>query len=279
MTEAGPNARVRAGSAQVPLRDARRSESAPALGKLRQADAERPVATTMDGGVDTRPNLSFIFAPLLTSTAGFLDAVGYTHLAGLYVSFMSGNSARLGLAIAEGDRQLLLACVLVISSFVAGAFAGSLVSDPAGRFKLTAILAMEIVLLLVAIALSRWSSSHAVMFPVCMAMGLQNAAHETVAGVEVGKSFITGFVFNFGKALAQLARGRGGVTLALAYGMSWAAFVGGVSLGSLALRHFGLTGAMSVAVGVLIAVAIGATLNQFDSPNPIDHSPRRSTSP
>lgn len=207
-----------------------------------------------------RPNLTFAFATSMTLTAGFLDAVGYTNLAGLYVSFMSGNSTRFGIAIVQGDHQILLPCALVIASFVGGAFLGSLVGDIIDRFKLVVILTFEIALLLSAIALSYGVDGYIGLLPVCIAMGMQNAAHESVAGVEIGKSFVTGFLFGFGKALAQSVRSQSGRTQVLVYGVSWASFLGGVTLGSLALAHLGLAAALSIACLVLGALAIGATL-------------------
>lgn len=207
----------------------------------------------------TRSVLHAAVGPLLTSTAGFFDAIGYTHLAGLYVSFMSGNSTRLGVAIAQGDWQTLLPCALVIASFVAGAFVGSLISGTRRRFRLPAILTTEILLLLTAMALSSRVEGYAALLPVCIAMGIQNAGHETIVGVELGKSFITGFLFNLGKTLTQLALCRNGAAQALAYGTSWGAFLAGVILGSIALAHLGLTIAIAAAcllLGVLIIMAI-----------------------
>lgn len=244
-----------------------------------QSDADKARASETATDAGARSFLHGVFALSLTCMAGFLDAVGYTHLAGLYVSFMSGNSTRLGIAIAEGDGQILMPCGLVIIGFVAGAFIGSSIGDTISRFKLTAILATEIALLLLTIALSLITSSYAALLPICVAMGIQNAAHETIAGVELGKSFITGFLFNFGKALSLRAQGRGGVAQVWVYGASWSALLAGVVLGSLALGHLGLTGAMSVAAGVLTAVAIGATLDQHVSPNPMADSLPRLTSP
>jgi oxalate decarboxylase len=244
-----------------------------------RSDADRTGAPETAIGAGASSMLHGVFAMSLTCMAGYLDAVGYTHLAGLYVSFMSGNSTRLGIAIAEGDRALLVPCAVVIVGFLTGAFIGSWIGDAVSRFKLTAVLATEIALLLLTIALSLGTAGYAAQLPICVAMGIQNAAHETIAGADLGKSFITGFLFNLGKALAHLAQDRAGAAQALAYGASWSAFLLGVVLGSAALSHFGLTGSMSVAAGVLVALAIGAASDQLDSPNLIADSRRRSTSP
>ncbi|MDW3553714.1 DUF1275 family protein, partial [Escherichia coli] len=46
---------------------------------------------------------------------------------GLFVSFMSGNSTRLGVTLAEGHWQHALEALELIVLFVAGAAAGSLI--------------------------------------------------------------------------------------------------------------------------------------------------------
>ena len=38
----------------------------------------------------------------LSALAGYVDGIGFIHLGGLFVSFMSGNSTRLGVTLADG---------------------------------------------------------------------------------------------------------------------------------------------------------------------------------
>ena len=38
----------------------------------------------------------------LSALAGYVDGIGFLHLGGLFVSFMSGNSTRMGVSLAEG---------------------------------------------------------------------------------------------------------------------------------------------------------------------------------
>ena len=42
-------------------------------------------------------------AYVLAGIAGYVDAMGFRHLGGVFVSFMSGNTTRLGVDIAMGD--------------------------------------------------------------------------------------------------------------------------------------------------------------------------------
>ncbi len=58
------------------------------------------------------PRHPVVFATLMTAMAGFLDAVGYAQLGRLYVSFMSGNSTQLGIAIAQGHNILLILAII-----------------------------------------------------------------------------------------------------------------------------------------------------------------------
>ena len=54
-------------------------------------------------------------------------ASAYLHLGGLFVSFMSGNSTRMGVSLAEGNWWGAAAALGLIALFVIGAAAGSLI--------------------------------------------------------------------------------------------------------------------------------------------------------
>ena len=46
-----------------------------------------------------------ILACALSALAGYVDAIGFLHLNGMYVAFMSGNSTRLGVSLAAISRR------------------------------------------------------------------------------------------------------------------------------------------------------------------------------
>ncbi|MCS0494898.1 DUF1275 family protein [Ancylobacter sp. MQZ15Z-1] len=201
------------------------------------------------------PLRRFAFATFATMVAGFVDAVGYAHLGGLFLSFMSGNSTRLGIQIADADRAHAALTACVIGGFVAGAFAGTLVSDRAGEWKLTAILCAEVVLFALAWALVGAGVGFAALLPVALAMGMQNSVHQLVAGADIGKSFVTGALFGLGQSLARFVSGRESAGEAAAYAASWGSFVAGAAIGALVLAATGLSAAVGGACLLLVALA------------------------
>src|SRR5437667_12686108 len=68
-----------------------------------------------------------LLACALSALAGYVDAIGFLHLGGLFVSFMSGNSTRMGVSLAEGQWWSALESLGLIALFVVGAGAGGFI--------------------------------------------------------------------------------------------------------------------------------------------------------
>src|SRR6266568_2200977 len=90
------------------------------------------------GGLDA--GLSLALAGLLAGLAGSVDAIGYLHLSGLFLSFMSGNSTQLAVALGQGDAGEGAAIGELIALFVVGAAAGQVVAGFTGRWHMTSVL-------------------------------------------------------------------------------------------------------------------------------------------
>ena len=65
-----------------------------------------------------------MLAGFLAALAGMVDAIGYLRLGHLFVSFMSGNSTQLGVAVGGGDLTEAGVIAELIALFVLGAAAG-----------------------------------------------------------------------------------------------------------------------------------------------------------
>lgn len=193
-------------------------------------------------------------ATLMTLLAGFVDAVGYSALGHLYLSFMSGNSTQLGMAIAHRDAQVIVWAGAVIAAFVLGAFVGSLLNAAGPRTRVPPVLAAELGCLLGAWTLNGPLATNAALLLVALAMGMQNAIHRSIAGAATGKSFVTGALFGLGDALARVCLGTARPAEAGAYALSWLAFIAGVSCGAVAFATLGIGPALLGAAAILLAL-------------------------
>lgn len=193
---------------------------------------------------------------VMTLIAGFVDAVGYARLGQLYLSFMSGNSTRWGMALASGDRRVIHWGGTIIATFVLGCMLGSLVAAATGRFKLVWVLACELLCLLTSLLLTALSIGQPALLPIALAMGMQNAAHQVIHGSDTGKTFITGTLVSVGQALAQMLLGRGRAAEAATNLASWCAFVLGVFFGAVTLAVLGLNRALIIASATLAILVL-----------------------
>lgn len=206
------------------------------------------------GAVKERP--AFVFATVMTLTAGFVDAIGYTHIGKLYLSFMSGNTTRFGIALAEWDHATILLAGAVIGLFVLGAGLGTLLTDPPARRPMARVMGVEVALFALALGLVVTLDDATALLPVAIAMGMQNSVHQVVLKADIGKSFVTGALFSLGQSLARALRGRVPAAEWLVYAASWLSFVAGVALGSLVLMGTTLALALGLAMLALAGLAL-----------------------
>ena len=68
--------------------------------------------------LDSRRNIALACA--LSALAGYVDGIGFLQLGGLFVSFMSGNSTRMGVSIADAHWQTAAEAFGLIALFVIG---------------------------------------------------------------------------------------------------------------------------------------------------------------
>lgn len=197
-----------------------------------------------------------VFGALLTAVAGFLDAVAYVTFSHLYVSFMSGNSIHLGMAIATLRTSDIAAISGIVAAFVFGASAGTLLHDHAGVRLLPLALGIEAGLLLLAAAASSIALSTISLLPVALAMGLQNSLHQTSGQTSVGKGFVSGELIRLGQSIARLraraADPAGTATLFL----GWIAFVAGAAGGALLITLLGPAACLLIAAAILVAALV-----------------------
>jgi uncharacterized membrane protein YoaK (UPF0700 family) len=202
--------------------------------------------------LDSRRNVALACA--LSALAGYVDGIGFLHLGGLFVSFMSGNSTRMGVSLAQGDWSNAAAALGLVALFVVGAAAGSLIVFGRGANRQPWVLLAEASLLAVAALCHTVGLSNAAVAAMVLAMGLENAVFQIEGGAGLGLTYVTGALVKVGQLLAAALTG-GARWAWLPNLLLWAALVAGSVCGALAYHWINL-GAIWFAAGA--ALALGA---------------------
>lgn len=165
--------------------------------------------------------------------AGFVDAVGFLSVQGYFVSFMSGNTTRLGVDLAVRPAMAIVPAGL-IAGFVLGVFVGALLAARAGIWRKVAVLGL-VAALLIGAALGHLAGAGLAMLGfMVFAMGALNNTFQRDGTVSVGLTYMTGALVRFAQGLAAWVSGTGGEGwanwLLLWLGLALGAVAGAVTL-------------------------------------------------
>lgn len=209
------------------------------------------------------------FGLMLTALAGFVDAIGFIRLGGLYTSLMSGNTTQLAVAIGHGEGHTALLPLLLILAFLVGSVTGGAIAAMAPeRWATPAILAFEAVAVATAFVTARENLQlgTASLF-LSLAMGAQNAVLAQVQGFRAGTTFVTGALFAFGQKVALALAGRGPRFGWVGDGLVWLSLLVGAVAGTLAHMRLGID-ALAVPAGITGVLALWAGLHALRTGSP-----------
>ena len=194
-------------------------------------------------------------AAALSGVAGYVDAIGFLKLGGFFVSFMSGNSTRLGVGLATGHIAAALTALGLIGLFVVGVVLGALIARRAGEARRSAVLVLEALLLAGAAALIMAGFDGAGVAAMVLAMGAENSVFHRNGDVGVGLTYMTGALVKAGHRIAAAV--SGGDRWAWGpYMLLWAGLTMGGALGALAYLRLGVLALWgAAAVVALLALA------------------------
>jgi uncharacterized membrane protein YoaK (UPF0700 family) len=203
--------------------------------------------------LDSRRNVALACA--LSGLAGYVDAIGFLHLGGLFVAFMSGNSTRLGVSLAEGQWLSAAGAFGLIALFVIGAAAGSLIVLGRGANRQPWLLLAEALLLAAAALCYALGLSNVAIAAIVLAMGMENAVFQIGGGAGLGLTYVTGALVKVGQLLAAALTGgpRWDWVPNL---LLWAALVTGSLCGALAYYWINLAAIWFAAAAALTLSAI-----------------------
>lgn len=162
--------------------------------------------------------------------AGFVDAIGFIESAGFFVSFMTGNSTRFAVGVAEWTRSAAMGGALILT-FVTGVVLGALLAARMPRYRTPAVLLCVTLLLCVAAAARFWVGGWPAVLWLALAMGVANAALQGEDGSVVGVTYMTGTLVQMGHKIANALRGQGDGRWLHHLGL-WAGLVGGAIIGA-----------------------------------------------
>jgi len=201
--------------------------------------------------LESRRNLALACA--LSALAGYVDGIGYLHLGGLFVSFMSGNSTRLGVNLAQGQWRSAAEAVGLIALFVTGAGAGSLIVSTRSAFCQCWVLLAEALLLAAAALCYALGPAPLAIAAIVLAMGLENSVFQVEGAAGLGLTYMTGALVKVGQLVAAaLTGGRRWAWLPNL--LLWAALVIGAVGGATAYHRFNLA-AIWLAAGWALALS------------------------
>jgi uncharacterized membrane protein YoaK (UPF0700 family) len=206
--------------------------------------------------LDSTRNISLACA--LSGLAGYVDAIGFLHLGGLFVSFMSGNSTRMGVFLAAGQWRPAAEALGLIALFVAGAAGGSLIVLGRGLHRQPWVLFAEALLLALAALCNALGQPTLAVGAIVAAMGLENAVFQIDGGGGLGLTYMTGALVKVGQFCAAALKGGPRFGWMPNF-LLWASMVVGAVLGGLAYHWINLAAIWFAAAGALALSAILAT--------------------
>ena len=208
--------------------------------------------------LDSSRNIALACA--LSALAGYVDGIGYLQLGGLFVSFMSGNSTRMGVSLAAGQWPVAIQAFGLIALFVVGAAGGCLIVLGHGGHRQPWVLFVEALLLALAALCYALGFPNSAVAAIVLAMGLENAVFQVEGGGGLGLTYVTGALVKAGQLIAAAL--TGGPRLGFVPNLlMWAALVAGALLGAVAYHWINLAAiwfaaAFALALSAVVALTV-----------------------
>jgi uncharacterized membrane protein YoaK (UPF0700 family) len=151
-----------------------------------------------------------LIVPALASVAGFVDAVGYITLRGLFVAHMSGNSIKFGVRAGHGNLAAAAPVGIAVGLFIVGVALGTTIAEFAARRRISPIaaivLAVQAALIAAFMLYGRTlihghqlrghslSGFYVLAALAIVSMGLQTSALRQLGGRTISTTYVTGLL-------------------------------------------------------------------------------------
>jgi uncharacterized membrane protein YoaK (UPF0700 family) len=188
--------------------------------------------------------------------AGMVDATGFLAADQYFVSFMSGNTTRLGVDLIEEPARAWVPAAL-IAGFVIGVFGGALAAGIAGEQRKTAVLGCVAVLLSLAASAHSLGSISVMMALLVLAMGALNNTFQRDGEVAIGLTYMTGALVKLGQGLAARMTGKKSAEWS-GWGLLWLGLAAGATTGAAGWSY--LPGLVIWSAAIVAALLAASTL-------------------
>ncbi len=205
---------------------------------------------------DSEARLSYVLAAL----AGVLGATAFTHSAGYFVTFMTGNAQRAVLGYFRDDVILSVSAGLLIVAFVSGVVVSSVcrryfwVAHPHGP---TVLATVSLFAATVVDVIDEGWEENFLDFPpvflVAFGIGALNTSFVKDGEVSVPLSYVTGTLVKMGQGIERHIAGGGNLSDWLGYFLLFASFILGATAGGGISLIVNGTGMLVVASAVCAA--------------------------
>ncbi|MFV0495108.1 YoaK family protein [Mycobacterium sp.] len=206
---------------------------------------------------------------LLSGLAGILGATAFTHSAGYFVTFMTGNAQRAVLGVFRDDVGLSVSAAALLLCFVTGVIVSSIcrrrfwVAHPHGPTVLTTFALLSAAG--IDIVLGGWEGSPLDFVPIMFivfGVGALNTSFVKDGEVSVPLSYVTGTIVKMGQGIERHLAG-GKIEDWLGYFLSLASFMSGAAVGG-AISRVVNGSQMLAAAAVACALTTGYTYLHAD---------------
>jgi uncharacterized membrane protein YoaK (UPF0700 family) len=232
---------------------------------------------------DRRDTVDLSLAVALAAITGYVDAIGFTRLFGVFPANQSGNVVLFGIALGNGSAGDSWRPALAMAGFALGVVlayrVGRRLPDRHRRWMLLAVETLALMALAVAAgdvlharAPMGGADEVAALALAAIAMGLQTVALGRVSGVSVSTTYQTGAIVRLSESAADAVPGsttardarRALVVLVIVV----ACYAAGAAIGALVSRHWsGALWLAAVAAAACCALAAAAPSSSAPSPS------------
>lgn len=197
------------------------------------------------------------FAISLAALAGYIDAIGFLATSGFFVSFMSGNTTRLGVGLGAGTSEAGVAARLIFL-FVGGVALGTLIGAHAGKWRRCAILLVISGVIALGAAFGLAGRAGPAAMALAVGMGMVN----TVLGggeARIGLTYMTGTLVKIGEGIAGMISGHKTLEW-LPNLLLWGGLMSGGWAGAAAYGNWGARCLWAGVFAALLLAAAGAAV-------------------